>query len=60
MKIEKTDGNKVTYVDTIGGREVRATTVNGVVGAERIFAAIRLQNGVATSVPTPLEPSKEP
>jgi hypothetical protein len=49
MKLETRIGNKSVYSEFIAGRTVRATTVNGAAGAERIFAAIRAQNGVATS-----------
>jgi hypothetical protein len=54
MKIVEQIGNRTVYVATIGGREVRATTVNGAAGAERIFAAIRSQNGIAKSAPMPI------
>jgi hypothetical protein len=37
------------YVDFFNGREIRATTVNGKTGAEKIFAIIRAQNGIARS-----------
>lgn len=53
MRVEKQIGNRTVYVTTIAGREVRATTVNGAAGAERIFAAIRAQ-GIAKSAPTPI------
>jgi hypothetical protein len=47
MKLESRMGNKCVYVDFFNGREIRATTVNGPLGAEKIFAIIRAQNGVA-------------
>ena len=49
MKLESRIGNKCVYVDFFNGREIRATTVNGKTGAEKIFAIIRAQNGVARS-----------
>jgi hypothetical protein len=49
MKLESRMGNKCVYVDFFNGREIHATTVNGPVGAEKIFAIIRAQNGVARS-----------
>jgi hypothetical protein len=49
MKFESRDGTKCVYSEYIGGRTVRATTMNGAAGAEKIFAIIRKQNGVATS-----------
>jgi hypothetical protein len=49
MKLESRIGNKSVYVDFFNGREIRATTANGAAGAEKIFAIIRAQNGVARS-----------
>jgi hypothetical protein len=49
MKLESRIGNKSVYVDFFNGRVIRATTVNGAAGAEKIFAIIRAQNGVARS-----------
>jgi len=49
MKFERRIGNKSVYVEFIEGREVRATTANGAAGAEKIFAIMRSQNGVAKS-----------
>jgi hypothetical protein len=49
MKLERRIGNKSVYLDCIDGREVRATTTNGPVGAEKIFAIMRSQKGVAKS-----------
>jgi hypothetical protein len=49
MKLESRVGTKSVYSEFIAGRTVRATTVNGAAGAEKLFAIIRKQNGVATS-----------
>jgi hypothetical protein len=49
MKLESRIGNKCVYLDFFNGREIRATTVNGPAGAEKIFAIIRAQDGVARS-----------
>jgi len=49
MKLESRVGTKSVYTEYIAGRSVRATTVHGAAGAERLFAIIRQQNGVATS-----------
>jgi len=49
MKLESRIGNKSVYSEFIGGRTVRATTVNGAAGAERLFAIVRKSNGIATS-----------
>jgi hypothetical protein len=49
MKFESRDGTKCVYSEYIAGRTVRATTVNGPAGAEKLFAIIRQQNGVAAS-----------
>jgi hypothetical protein len=57
MKVESQDGRKITYVDIVAGRECRATTANGPQAAERIFAIIRGQNGVAKSGPAPIVPT---
>jgi hypothetical protein len=49
MRIEKRDGDRCTYVELFNGREIRATTAGGPAAAEKIFAIIRKQNGVAVS-----------
>jgi hypothetical protein len=49
MKLEKRIGNKSVYTEVIAGRTVRATTVNGEKGAERIFEIMRKTNGIARS-----------
>jgi len=57
MKLESRIGNKSVYVEFYNGRQIRATTVNGAAGAEKIFAIIRAQNGVARSPAVALERS---
>ncbi len=50
MKVESRDGQKITYVDTVGGRECRATTAGGPQAAQRIFDIIAAQ-GITKSAP---------
>jgi hypothetical protein len=47
MRIERRIGNKTVYLDFLNGREIRATTAGGPAAAEKIFAIIRAQNGIA-------------
>ena len=49
MKLESRIGDKCVYVEFFNGRQIRATTVNGPAGAQKIFDIIRAQNGVARS-----------
>jgi hypothetical protein len=51
IKLEKRIGNKSVYSAFIGGRKVRASTINGELGARKIFCIIEAQNGVAQSPP---------
>ena len=55
MKLESRLGDKCVYVEFFNGREFRATTKNGPKGAEKIFAIIRAQNGIARSPSVALE-----
>jgi hypothetical protein len=49
MKLESRIGDKCVYVEFFNGRQIRATTVNGASGAEKIFAIIKAQDGMARS-----------
>jgi hypothetical protein len=49
MKFERQIGNRSVYVDTVNGRTVRATTVNGEQGAKAIFEIMRKTKGAAIS-----------
>jgi hypothetical protein len=51
MKLESRAGNKSTYTEVVGGRTVRATTVNGEAGAKIIFDIYRSTNGVGRGAP---------
>jgi hypothetical protein len=56
ITLERKIGDKSIYTAFIGGRKVRATTVDGEQGARRIFAIIRAQ-GVARSPAMALDPT---
>jgi len=60
LKFEKLlPGCKAQYSDTINGRRVYATTVNGSTGAARIFEIMKLTGGVGKSPAVRMDTAKQ-